>query len=349
MIKFIYWFAYYNLDSPSVRYRGFYPLNFAKDQFSIPNYFVYPKYSLRHIIKFAQAYFSALFFRKENSIIVIQRVQSNFIYANLLKLLVLLRKEGTIYDLDDADYLVHSPKTMHFFARNCESIAAGSQEILHYMKRFNENTFHVTSPTPDLRMIKMQRNKQFTIGWIGGYGWGHKDSLMKSVFPAIKRLKFDCKLILIGIMKQKDIEDLMTYFKNSPQVTLEIPTAINWNDEKELQSQICAMDVGIATLLDHPIQLAKSGIKAKQYMNNAVPVLSTDLPENNNVVVNGFNGLLCSSVEEFERGINTFKHMSDEEYTRFSSNARNSIVHFNHHKYLNEFNEIGNTNYLVGA
>jgi hypothetical protein len=37
------------------------------------------------------------------------------------------------------------------------------------------------------------------------------------------------------------------------------------------------------------MQLSKSGIKAKQYMNNGVPVLSSNLPENNTVVIDGFN------------------------------------------------------------
>ena len=47
----------------------------------------------------------------------------------------------------------------------------------------------------------------------------------------------------------------------------------NWNDEPSLQNKITSFDIGITTLMDYEIQKPKSGIKAKQYFNNGVPVL----------------------------------------------------------------------------
>jgi len=105
-IKFIYWFAYHDLFASSVRYRGKYPLDFAREKLGIGSYLVVPGYSLKRLLLFLKAYFSALLFRKPGSLIVVQRVQSDFIYATLLKLLVLIRNKNTIYDLDDAAGLV---------------------------------------------------------------------------------------------------------------------------------------------------------------------------------------------------------------------------------------------------
>ncbi len=339
-IKYIYWFAYYNLDSPSVRYRAKYPLDFAREALGIKSRLIMPGYSLGFIINFIKGYFSALLFPKKQSIIVIQRVQSNFIYSNLLKLLVLIRKKKMVYDLDDADYLFNDAKSIHFFAKNCNWVSAGSKEIEQYMKSYNQNVTQLTSPTPDLGIEKQGRGKVFTIGWLGGFGGGHKESLYKYVFPAVKSLPFDCKLYIIGVTNPVDEKGIRKYFENDTHVQLEIPQEIDWNNERELQNKIKTFDIGIATLLNQPIQLAKSGIKAKQYMNNGVPVLSNNLPENNKVVVNGFNGFLCNSSEEFRKRMIQFKEMPLSEYMMFSKKARQSIHHFNHYKYFEDLNQI---------
>ncbi|MEM9025216.1 MAG: hypothetical protein AAGB22_15825, partial [Bacteroidota bacterium] len=117
-MKFIYWFAYYGLDSPSVRYRANYPLREFKRTHGIGYTLVIPGYRPALILRFLRAYCSALCFRKRNSVIVIQRVNSGFIYATLLRLLVVLRPKDTVYDLDDADYLTHPDRSRGFFLRH---------------------------------------------------------------------------------------------------------------------------------------------------------------------------------------------------------------------------------------
>ncbi|MBA3648304.1 MAG: glycosyltransferase [Chitinophagales bacterium] len=346
-IEFIYWFAYYNLDSPSVRYRAKYPLEYFKDKLNVSSYLVIPGYSVKRIYLFLRAYFSALFFRKPNSIIVIQRVQSKFIYANLLKILVIFQRQETVYDLDDADYLEHSPDILYFFVKNCEKIAAGSIEISRHLKQFNPNITYVTSPVVDLGIFKKNKNSLFTIGWIGGFAWGHKDSLLKYVFPALKRVSFKFKIVFIGVLKKADINFIYDYFKENSNIEIEIPESINWNAEKEIQDRIVSFDIGIATLSDNPIQISKSGIKAKQYLNNGVPVLSTNLPENNRVIVDGKNGYFCSDFTEFRERIYQFYYMSNNEYKYFSKNARESIKYFDHSNYFHDFEKLkaGNHNF----
>ncbi|MDP2724050.1 MAG: hypothetical protein Q8O72_14940 [Bacteroidales bacterium] len=339
-LKFIYWFAYYNLDSPSVRYRAKYPLDFAREKLGVSSYLVVPGYSPTRLLKFIKVYVSALLFRKHNSIIVIQRVQSKFIYATLLKFLIKIRKTNSVYDLDDADYLDHNPKTIVYFAQNCEHVSAGSKEIAKFMWQYNKKVSHITSPTPDLNLAKYKKNKVFTIGWIGGYGGGHKDSLTEVVFPAIKNLAFQCKLIIIGVTNNSDLIEIKHFFESCRNIDLEIPTDIDWNNEHEIQKRIVKFDVGIATLLNNPLQLSKSGIKAKQYLNNGVPVLSTNLPENNEVVKEGVNGYFCDSTVEFKEKLIQFHNMTDHEYAQFSLNARKSIVNFNHFKYIENFEKI---------
>ncbi len=339
-LRFVYWFAYFNLDSPSVRYRAKYPLKFAKEYLGINSKLVVPGYSPKKILSFIGTYFSALFYPKKNSIIVIQRVSSNFIYSNLLKLLVLARQKKTVYDLDDAVYLTNDPKTIHFFARNCNYISAGSKKISYHLSELNKRVIHITSPTPDFGIVKNLRNKEFTIGWIGIYSPGHRKSLFKYVFPALKKLEFNCRVVLIGIKDRSDREEIIGYLKNKPNIRLMIPKDIDWKNEIEIQNRISEFDVGVATLLNEEAQLAKSGIKVKQYMNNGIPVICNNLPENNNYVLDKYNGYLCDSSIEFSQRITEIREMSDEEYWEISKNARNSIQNFSHQKFFIEFKRL---------
>ncbi len=341
-LEFIYWFSYYNVDSPSVRYRGQLPLESFRQYYGVDSYFVEPGYSPQRIFFFLKAYFSALFFRKPNSLIVVQRVQSKFIYATLLKLLIRIRNNGSVYDLDDADYLETNPETMYYFARHCETISAGSKQIQKHLSKYNKQIFHTTSPIVDLSLVKKKKNSLFTIGWLGAFGGDHRKSMIHLVFPALKDLSFDFKLTILGVLNQEDKEFIEKYFSENGNIVLELPQLIDWKNEPELQQKIAGFDVGIATLTHTEIQLSKSGIKAKQYMNNGVPVLSTNLPENNSVVIDGFNGFLCNETKEFKERLIQFYQMSAGEYSIFSQNARESIENFDHHKYFADFTQIKN-------
>ncbi len=341
-IGFIYWFAYYNLDSPSVRYRAKYPLEFFKKYKGVESYFVVPGYRPLEIYRFIKAYVSALLFRKPNSLIIIQRVQSHFIYSTLLKLLISIKNQDTVYDLDDADYLEVNAETIYYFAKHCESLSVGSKQIEKYLSQFNRKIVHTTSPIVDLEIVKTQRNSIFTVGWIGGFGGGHKASLVELVFPALKELRFQLKLILVGVINRDDIEFIQKFFQDNSTIEIEIPSGIDWNNEVDIQKRIALFDIGIATLTNTEMQVSKSGIKAKQYMNNGVPVLSTNLPENNSVVVDGVNGYFCETITDFKERINQFHDMTDSEYSQFSTNARKSIVDFDHNKYFADFEKIKN-------
>ena len=340
--KFIYLFAYYNLHSPSVRYRWKYPLDFLKSKYGINSYFITPSYRSTKVLKFLKAYFSALFFRKENSLIIIQRISSNFIYSNALKLLVKIRKINTIYDLDDADYIDNSPKTIYYFIKNCSCVTVGSNELIRNLSKINKNIILNTSPTPNLNIVKKNKNPYFTIGWIGEFGGGHKESLLKYFFPSLKNLPFQVKLILLGVAEKSEYEFLANYFKSFENILLEMPQGIDWTNEEDIQKRISTFDIGIATLLDDELHRSKSAFKTKQYFNNGVPVLSSDLPENNLFITHGKNGFLCRTSYDFMQRIIEIHEMSNESYTNLSANARQSIHNFDLSKYCHELINIYN-------
>lgn len=339
-IQHIYWFAYYGLSSPSVRYRALFPLQDFNANRDITYDLVLPGYKIKNLLQFFKVYFSILFFRKKNSIIVIQRIQSRFIYAFLLKLLIRIRNDNTIYDLDDADYLDTDPATIYYFAKHCSAIAAGSERIKKHLEAFNRNVFHVTSPVVDLGICKGKRNQKFTIGWIGDFGGEHRRCLEELLFPVLVDIDFPVTLVLMGIKTYEEKTQVLEQFTFSKTISLEIPMDIDWANECSIQQEISRFDVGIATLSNKPIQLSKSGIKAKQYLNNGVPTISSDLKENNRFVRHEKNGFLCTTSEEFLRSIRHLRDMDDSNYELMVTEALNSRVYFNHDYYYHAILEM---------
>lgn len=328
-LKFVYWFAFYNINSPTVRYRGRFPLDFLKENYDINSYMILPSYRPATIFLFIKAYFSALLFPKKNSLIVIQSVYTKSVYATALKLLVKIRKKNVFYDLDDADYLRYSPETIYYFLKNCSAVTLGSSELVKNLSKHNKNSILITCPTKDLKIVKHRKNDILTIGWIGDFTKGHKESLLNVFFPALIDLPFKVKLILMGVDRTEEYEFLNEYFKSFKNVTVEIPQNIDWMNEIAIQKKIASFDVGVATLLDNEFSRSKSAFKLKQCFNNGIPVLSSNISENNVFIDHGKNGYLCDTSAEFQQRIIEFNEMKEDDYKVFSENARKAIHLFN--------------------
>ncbi len=197
-IRHIYWFAYYNISEPSVRYRGLYALRELEKKYGITYTIIYPGYSFENIAHFIRNYFSILFFRRSKSIIVFEKIRTGWIYGSALKILLWMRPERTAYDIDDADYLKFKPGNIYHFMKNCEKCFVGSKTLLEFTLQFNTNVYLAPSPVINHNCRKGIKNERLTIGWIGYYN-AHRDSLLKLFFPALLNISFPVKLILLGV------------------------------------------------------------------------------------------------------------------------------------------------------
>lgn len=327
-LKHIYWFSYFNSDLPSVRYRADYPLEELHEKHGISYSIVYPSYDRKSILHFLRVYFACLLFRKKDPVIVIQKLYTNGLYAHALKLLVFVRRQNTLYDLDDAEYLEYPPVAINYFMKRCAACSMGSAALVEYAKQFNSNSFFLTSPVIEHDQVKKERSPVFTVGWIGCYGGAHKDALFTQAFPAIKKVNFPIRLVLLGVKKQAHKEELRNFFGENNNIELVIPDNINWHDEVSVYQRIKTFDLGLAPLLDIEMHRAKSAFKLKQYFSCGVPVLGSDIGENGRFLENGVNGFLCRTPEHYQEMILEIKNMKKELYETFSSNACNSAEKF---------------------
>ncbi len=348
--RHIYWFAPYNLRCPSTKYRGKYPVEYFKNELNISCDFVYPEKSFKAFSKFAYMVLSILFFRKKHSLIVIQKICTNRIYAKSLKLLIKLSPKKSLYDIDDAEYIRHPKSTLEFFLKNCESISVGSTELYKYAKGFNKSVFIQTSPIIDHSIQKKKRNQFVNVGWVGDLGNGnktskefsHKTSLFKLLFPELKKLNFPIKLSLIGVKNKKDIPEIKNYFKEYKNIEIDIPTDLDWEKDEWVYDLISKFDMGVSPMVNHLFNKSKSAFKAKQYLSCGVPTIACDVGDNKFFVKHNLNGFIITKTLTYAEAITKITTMTDEQYSQFSQNSIDSKNNYSMKNYcqniLNHFN-----------
>lgn len=335
-IKHIYWFAYFNLNEPSVRYRAKFPLEQMNNENGITFSIVYPGYDFNNLTNFILTFFSVLIFRKKNSVIVFQKIYTNGIYTNALKVLLFFRRHHTIYDIDDAEYTRKPAKTMHHFMKKCSACSAGSKSIMEYIKIFNKNVLLLTSPVIDHGLSKKEMEKTFTIGWVGYYG-AHRKSLTQLFFPALNNIDFPIKLKLLGVANKLEEEEIKSYFKNNSNISIETPLDLNWLDEHSIYKKITEFDVGISPLIDNEFNRGKSAFKLKQCLSCGIPVLGSSVGENKEFIKAGVNGYLCDNPDDFFQKLNLIKQAHIQDYNRLSINAKMTFQTFSIDTYCSAF------------
>ncbi len=311
-------------------------LDFLEKHHGISFDFVIPDRKAAGLYHFLKTYLRALFCRKKNSWIVIQKVCSNRWYAFMLKVLVQIRPGHSLYDIDDAEYLRQKVNSMHFFMRKCALVSVGSMQLKQYAETYNPNVCIITSGIYDHPHIKKARNSIPLIGWVGNMGNGnteakdfsHKRSLFELLFPAVKKLSFPCRLELIGVVLESDKQEIEAYFSDRPDIILDIPMDLNWKKDEWLYERISHFDMGMAPMVDHEFNRAKSAFKVKQYLSCGVPAIASNIGENRLFVDEGRNGFLCPGPEDFGEAMNKLYQMPEQEYNAMSEAAYQSREKF---------------------
>ncbi len=326
-IKHIYWFAYFNLSEASVRYRARFPLQQLRDKHGITFSIVYPGYDFQNLSNFILIYFSALFFRKSNSIIVFQKIYTKGIYATALKILLFFRPQHTLYDIDDAEHTRRPAHTIHHFMKKCSACSAGSKSLMDYIRQFNENVFLLTSPVIDHGLTKTELEKTLTVGWVGYYG-AHRQNLTQIFFPALQDIDFPLKLKILGVADEAEEEEIKSYFRNNKNISVDTPLDLDWLDEHSIYETIATFDIGVSPLTDNEFNRGKSAFKLKQCLSCGVPVLASSVGENKVFLQDGVNGFLCDNPNDYFQKLTSIKGSQHRSYSKLSLNAKRTFSAF---------------------
>jgi glycosyltransferase involved in cell wall biosynthesis len=325
---------------PSVRYRAKYFLEHLCKSHDIKYDIVVPGYRIKEIFRFLYVYFKALIFKKNNSLIVIQKVNSGGIYARFLMLLIHFRRKHTIYDTDDADYTRFPPSNIHYFMINCSRCTVGSLELKNYTQKLNKKTFIITTPVFTGLYKPLYNRSPFTIGWIGFYR-GHVESLNRLLFPALRKISFQLNFILLGVSKENKTE-IESLFNNQNNINLMIPEDIDWYNESEIYRIINSFSIGISPLVDNEFNRSKSAFKLKQYQSCGIPVLGSPVGENALLIRNGENGYVCNNSDEFAERIAFIYSLGDSEYKQMCNNSYDASFSYSFEKVCSDYINIHN-------
>lgn len=311
--------------TPSTRYRGKYLLEEVRKRFGIRFHFFYPTFfSFLLILPLAVR---LLFHRDEKNIYIIQKVSNQGKYSGFLSFL-LRRVKKSVYDIDDAMYLIRDKKVVDYFVIHTHAVLVGSESLLVYCQKLNPNVFLLTTALPCPDKVKWSKNQKFTLGWIGIYGTSeHKENLNHFFFPLLKDLKLPFRFIFLGVKTDTEEREVRGYTEaTAPQCELQIVRNINWNNEREINTWLTRCDIGVMPLVENEINRSKSAFKLKQYLACGVPALASDVGDNSLFIKDGENGFLCRTEADWIRYIIHFNNMRSDEYRQFARKSHSGFL-----------------------
>lgn len=171
-------------------------------------------------------------------------------------------------------------------------VTVGNEYLADYAIRAGARRVEIIPTVIDLDRYPLIANKRsqnavFTIGWIGSPSTA---KYLKAIAPALAEVCSDGTggLRLIG---SGPIE--------LPGVPMEV---LSWNEATEVAA-LQQFDVGIMPLPDEPWARGKCGFKLVQYMACGLPVVASPVGVNREIVEQGVNGFLSTTLEEWVQAL----------------------------------------------
>jgi glycosyltransferase involved in cell wall biosynthesis len=234
-------------------------------------------------------------------VIVILRKTFSIPYLFLLRLC----SKHIVFDFDDAIFYRSngstSLKLMRRFAQvtlRCQQIWAGNEYLAEAALRYNTaTTILPTSLEPQKYAIKVTKpNDTLDLVWIGS---GSTRRYIEPLLPLLEQLIDRFPFLRLKIVADFDLP------------SEQLPTvAIPWSEKGEAEALVSA-HIGIAPMPDNSWTRGKCGLKVLQYMAAGLPVVSSPVGVNKNIVEHGVTGFLAESPGEWRMAIERLIGNSD--------------------------------------
>lgn len=234
-----------------------------------------------------------LMYRKFDVVIIQKKTSFREFELRLMKLL----NPNIIFDFDDAvmfHELEHGKpltgKNMVKFLRTikyCKAVVAGNKFLAQFAEQ-NCPSVYVASTPVDTRNYKIKdysiKKRDILIGWIGVSG---NLKYLEKIRAALKEISGNHENVKLKIISNEPLfmDGVRTEFKK-------------WNEEEEIDD-LRTLDIGIMPLDNSLWARGKCGYKILQYMGVGIPVVASPVGINSEFIMQGENGYLADTVEEW--------------------------------------------------
>ena len=209
-------------------------------------------------------------------------------------------------DIDDAPSRTQSPVTLKNFrtlATLCNSVFAGSQALVDYVRPFQPKVYLIPSGINLKNYSRINSTKSTSIksticiGWIGNGKHYQEDliSILRTPLQSISQA-YNIKLKIIGAC---GVPELYEVFQTIPNLQTELIDSIDWDDPEDIANVISDFDIGVYPLLPNHFNQYKCAFKALEYMAIGIPVVSSNIAMNREVIQHGESGFLADTPEEW--------------------------------------------------
>ena len=224
-----------------------------------------------------------------------------FFFGTFFEKMLKKSRAKLIFDFDDSIWLndenssqsifqklKNSSKTNKIIAL-CDLVVAGNEYLANHATQFNENVVIIPT-TIDLEEYKAIEVKKETgkvcIGWSGSFSTVKH---FESAVMALSRIKSQFSNVYIKVIGDGN------YINDDLDVK-----GLPWVKKTEIED-LCEIDIGIMPLPDDDWSKGKCGLKGLQYMALGIPTIMFPVGVNTDIIVDGVNGMLASSEDEWVR------------------------------------------------
>ncbi|MBC6611662.1 glycosyltransferase family 4 protein [Hymenobacter sp. BT507] len=229
-----------------------------------------------------------------------------------------------IYDFDDsiwlpntseANKLVAGIKWHHKVGNICRwayKVSCGNEYLRAYAQQFNKQSIVNPTTIDTVHLHNQVRDQQvgdrLVIGWTGTH------STLKYLHQIVP--------VLAKLEQEYDFE-FRVISNQPPALPLQSLVYQPWRKETEI-ADLLAFHVGVMPLEDDPWAQGKCAFKALQYMALGEPALVSPVGMNTEVVVDGMNGNICATPQEWETALRQLMRDADVR-ARMGRAARRTI------------------------
>ena len=185
--------------------------------------------------------------------------------------------------------------------QHVSAVVVGSQALFDYAKQFSQNVHLIPSsiylkyyqPAQEIR----EHNDRVCLGWIGN-GKHYKQDLITILQQPLTEIsqKYNIRFKLIGACGEQDLYNI---FQNIPRLEFDAIDQIKWSDPQVVARELQDINIGLYPLLPNEFNKYKCGFKALEYMAMRIPVISSDVAENQNIIEHSKTGLFTNTRENW--------------------------------------------------